>query len=125
MTITAAVTTGISLLPYSIPSKDGFIGYLLVQLVILFYTFSPNDYTNRKRAFITVALLFPGICMALELTAYRGNVIAALACVISIAAFLNVIMKEREVFKDEIGLMAVPFAHSVVRITLAIIGFTQ
>lgn len=120
MTIGSAIATGISLIPYPIPAKDGFIAYLVIQAVLLVYAFSPNDYSVRKQILLTAVILFPGISMGLDLTKYSGSIVAELACIVSVATFLFILLKDKETFKDEIGFLSVPFAHSVIRLMIAI-----
>ncbi len=125
ITLAAAVTTGISLIPYPIPSRDGFVAYLIVQAVFLFYVFSPNDYDNKKKIYITTIVLIPATYMCLELTEYRGNILAGFLCIISILAFLNLIFKERRLFIDELGILAIIFTHAIVRLTINIIELSR
>ena len=124
ITVAAAVATAISLMPYAIPSKDGFIAYLLIQAVVIFYVFSPNDYDVKQKVYILIITIIPAIYMCLELTPYRGNNIVGMLCVVSAVAYLNVLLKERELLKDELGLLTIPFAHSVIRLSLVVMNLS-
>ncbi|MCG8576310.1 MAG: hypothetical protein MI810_15590 [Flavobacteriales bacterium] len=122
ITLAAALSTGVTLMPYAIPSHDGFVAYLIIQGVFLLYAFSPNDYTNRKRIHLSIVIFFPTIYMLLTLLRVNNPllIVTGFLCLVSLLAYLQILVKEVKLFKDEIGFLTIIAVHAFLRLIFTV-----
>jgi len=111
-----AIAIGVSLIPMPQIAIDGFYLFGLTHLVVLFYVFHNEEFSNEKKGLISMMALIQLSATIFWLMNYPYQTIVFLLGTVTLAAFIFIVVRRIQDYKNEIGFLTVLAADGLIKV---------
>lgn len=120
-----AIAIGVSLVPIPQIAIDGFYLFGLTHLAVLFYVFHNEDFSNEKKGLMSMMALIQLAATLLWLMNYPYQQIVFLLGLITLAAFIFIVAKRIQDYKNEVGFLTVLAADGLIKAGTILISLSS
>lgn len=120
-----AIAIGVSLVPIPQIAIDGFYLFGLTHLAVLFYVFHNEGFSNEKKGLMSMMALIQLAATLFWLMNYPYQQIVFLLGLITLAAFIFIVAKRIQDYKNEVGFLTVLAADGLIKAGTILISLSS